>query len=149
MSFKERIGCISIFSTPALVVAAWFVTDAYSNWIDLAYGAAIYVALIAIPVWIGTVGTEIRYRRNALRQKSIVPWLSLAYPPLYISFFPIVGFFKSEVDELDWVDAHGYASPAGLVIGAWAWYGIVILTFFLLSFMGVKGASNHVGPIKE
>ncbi len=132
MTLKARIQFAIAYSLPALLVTAWFVTDAHSNWIGLYYGEVIFVAMIVIPVWMGMFYAETRYRLTHYYAMPVIPLLSIAYPPLYLAFFFIAGYFQGEVDKLDLVDANGYASSVGLVIGAWAWFGLVLLSFILL-----------------
>lgn len=132
MSFKPRILFALVFSLPALLVTTWFVTDANSNWIASQYGAVFFVAMIVIPVWVGMLYAETKYRRMNNHSMPAVPLLSIVYPLLYLAFFFVVWYCQDVVDRLNLVNAHGHASSVGLVIGAWAWYGLVFMSFVLL-----------------
>lgn len=135
MNFISRIKFAFGFSLPALLVTIWFVADAYSNDIGLIYGGVIFLVMIVIPVWLGMLYLEIQYRRNRYHQMPAIPILSIVYPLLYIAFFFVVGYCQERVGKLNLVNANGYASSVGLVIGAWTWYGLVFLSFVLLCLL--------------
>lgn len=144
MTLKARLQLAFAYSLPALLVTGWFVTDAHSNWIGLQYGEVVIVGLLVLPVWLAMTYAETRYRLTHCRQMPVIPIFSMIYPLLYLVFFYIVGFCQSEVDKLDLADADGYASTAGFVGGAWLWYGLVLVTFVLLSLIrGRKSALEN------
>lgn len=73
-----------------------------------------------------------------------VPLYAVAYTLCYPTFFFVVGSVAEWCNRFDWVDPRSGHNDAarGLKLGAWAWYGIVLLVLLPLSF--VRGRRKNL-----
>ena len=119
-------------SIPALALTLWYASNAHSNMIFISYGGALFIAALAVPVWIVGLFWERKSRKRMHASISDFPYCHVLYPVLLILFFILPGF----VHELQ-----SY-NNVGLRIGSYAWLAIVISTFLLVTFYPAPKVKN-------